>query len=214
MMSTSPVPMSAQPAPDADRPAARYVERAPRAMTLLLTGKLIVNGREGLCRVRNMSATGMKIETHMALSKGTEVRVDLRSTGDLCARVVWTREGMAGLAFVEPVDLKAVLAGETNRSRILRTRVPRAPRLTAECLIMVGTDTATHEGHLLDISQSGARLRLHFRPTIEERLVLTIPGLPVKSGAVRWTRDAEAGLAFYMPLPFDLLSEWMEQQGR
>ncbi len=205
--------MSALPSADAERSAVRYVERAARAMTLLLTGKLVVGGRETLCRVRNMSATGMMIETHMALSKGDEVRVDLRSTSNLSARVVWTREGAAGLAFHVPVDLKAVLAGETSRSRILRARVPRAPRLAAECPITVAAGGAPQEASLLDISQSGARLRLPFRPAREERLVLTIPGLPVKSGAVRWVRDAEAGLAFYMPLPFDLLAEWIEQRG-
>jgi hypothetical protein len=201
-------------AADRDRAVVRHVERAPRAMTLLITGKLVVEQFEALCRVRNMSATGMMIETLRPLSQGDEVCVHLRSSCSLRARVVWTRQGAAGLAFLTPVDLKAVLAGEAPRSRILRARRPRAPRIAAQCAITVVAGGETHEACLLDISQSGARLRLPMQPNREERLILSIPGLPMKSGAVCWAREGEAGLALYEPLPFDLLAEWIERRER
>ena len=204
--------MATLPSTDADPTIAGHVWRAPRAMTLLIAGKLVVGEHETLCRVRNMSATGMMIETHRSLSQGDEVCVHLRSSCDLRARVVWTRQGAAGLAFLTPVVLEAVLAAEAPRSRILRARLPRAPRIAAEGAITVIAGEDTHAASLLDISQGGAKLRFPFLPKQEERLILSIPGMPTKSGAVRWLRDGEAGLAFYEPLPFDLLAQWIEQR--
>jgi hypothetical protein len=193
-------------------PSPPRLERAPRATTLLITAKLIADGAEGLCRVRNMSATGMMIEMYMDLVQGAEVRVDLRCGWDLQARVVWTRTGVAGLAFLAPIDVKAVLARQVPQSGLLRAPLPRSPRLAAPCAITVGAGKESHQACLLDISQSGARLRLPFRVAREERLVLSIPGLPAKGGVVRWTREAEAGLAFYQAIPFGLLAEWIEER--
>jgi len=189
---------------------APLIERAPRAMTLLMTGKLLAGREEGLCRVRNLSATGMMIETRMTLQIGQDVRVELRCTHDLAGRIVWTREGAAGIAFGLSIDVEAVLAAQAPTSRIVRSRMPRAPRLAAACAITIDAQGDTHEGILLDISQGGAKLRLPFQPARDERLLLTIPDLPLKSGAVRWVRDGEVGLAFYEALPFDMLAEWLD----
>lgn len=194
--------------PQAAAPA--FKERAPRATTVLMTGKLIRSDGEGLCRIRNISTTGMMIEARAPLVVDQEVRVALRCGDEIGARVAWARDGTAGLAFLSPVDVAAVLAPEPPRSRIVRTRAPRAPRFTIECPIEVEIRGELHPATLLDISQGGARLRLPFRPNAEERLILSIPGLPLKSGSVRWGGRGAAGLSFYQALPFDVLAGWME----
>lgn len=191
-----------------------YRDRAPRAATLLVTGKLILHDRECLCRVRNLSASGAMIEARTALHEGQEVRIAMRRGGEISARVAWARDGAAGLAFLSPIDVVAVLNEQAPRSRIARQRPARAPRLAATCAIEVEARGGAHPAALLDISQRGARLRVPFRPVQDERLALSIPGLPLKCGAVRWISGAEVGVCFYEALPFDVLATWIEARAQ
>jgi hypothetical protein len=195
------------------RDSSTFKDRAPRKMTLLITGKLIQQKRESLCRVRNISATGMMIETRALIVVNQMVRVAMRFGGEIAARVAWTRDGLAGLAFQTPIDVEATLAPQPAQGRLSRVRAPRGPRLAAHRTIEIVARGVPHQVRLLDISQGGACLQLPFRPTPDERLIMLVPGLPPKSGAVRWLKDAVAGLGFYEPLPFDLLAEWAEDQG-
>lgn len=199
---------------DALSAAPEFQERAPRVMTVLTTGKLILGNREALCRLRNLSATGMMVETSAALEVDQEVRIGLRSGEELAARVAWTRDGAAGLALLSPIDVEAALAVQPPQNRISRPIAARAPRLAMEFPIEVEARGQPHPGVLLNISQSGAKLRLPFRPLRDERLLLCIQGLPLKSGTVRWVREAEVGLGFYEALPFAMLAEWGEAYAR
>ncbi len=195
-------------------PAPEFPERSPRVTTVLTTGKLIFDDREALCRLRNLSATGMMVETSAALEVDQELRVGMRSGDEFEVRVVWTREGVAGLALLSPIDVEAALAVPPPLNRISRQLAARAPRLAMEFPIEVDARGQPHAAVLLNISQSGAKLRLPFRPIRDERLLLCIQGLPLKSGAVRWIREAEIGLSFYEALPFAMLAHWGEAYSR
>ena len=46
----------------------------------------------------------------------------------------------------------------------------------------------------------------------DERLLLCIQGLPLKSGTVRWVRGIEVGVGFFEALPFTMLADWGEAQ--
>lgn len=198
---------------DIPAPGPEFPDRAPRVMTVLTTGKLILEDREALCRLRNLSATGMMVETSAALEVDQELRVGMRSGDEIAARVAWTRDGAAGLALLSPIDVEAVLAVQPPLNRVSRQIAARAPRLAMEFPIEVDARGQPHQGVLLNISQSGARVRLPFRPLRDERLLLCIRGLPLKSGTVRWVREGEIGLGFYEALPFAMLAEWGEAQG-
>jgi hypothetical protein len=193
-------------------PAPEFQERAPRVMTVLTTGKLILEDREVLCRLRNLSASGMMVETSAPLEVDQQVRVGLRSGEEFAARVAWSRNGAAGLALFAPIDVEAALAVQPSRSRISRQVAARAPRLALEVPIEVDARGQPHSAVLLNISQSGARLRLPFRPMPDERLLLCIQGLPLKSGTVRWVRGSEVGLGVFEALPFAMLADWGEAQ--
>lgn len=206
--------MKSLPREDVPAPAPEFQDRAPRVMTVLTTGKLILENREALCRLRNLSATGMMVETSAALEVDQELRVGMRSGDELAARVAWTRNGAAGLALRSPIDVEAALAVPQPRSRISRQLAARAPRLAMEFPIEVDARGQPHRAVLLNISQSGARMRLPFRPNRDERLLLCIQGLPLKSGTVRWVREAEVGLGFFEALPFATLADWGEAYAR
>jgi hypothetical protein len=202
--------MKSLPRDESLTPAPEFRERAPRIMTVLTTGKLILEDREVLCRLRNLSATGMMVETSAPLEVDQQVRVGMRSGDEFAARVAWSRDGAAGLALLAPINVEAALAVQPPRSRISRHVAARAPRLALELPIEVDARGQPHSAVLLNISQSGARLRLPFRPLPDERLLLCIQGLPHKSGTVRWVRETEVGLGFFEALPFAMLADWGE----
>lgn len=187
-----------------------FVERDQRTVTLFIVGKLLVqSGGEGLCRVRNLSVGGLMLETCMPLTLGERVAVELRGTGSLGGVVVWAREGRAGIAFHQPIVVEELVATAPRLgSRLLKVCQPRGPRVAVDCPIEVQLDSGRIDARLTDISQGGARVALPLVPQRDERLVLMIPGLPLKLAIVRWV-GAEVGLAFAEPLPFELLSEWL-----
>lgn len=204
---------SIDPALPEARSARAFPPRAPRTVTLLITGKLSTRAEEGLCRVRNISASGMQIETRIAVAVGDAVRVELRGLSAIAGKVVWSRGLLAGIASDGAIDVERLLH-PAPVSRLLRAAHPRGPRVPVELAIEVQGGDGLHEAALIDLSQGGARVRLPFRPRIEERLSLIVAGLPLKSGAVRWIRGDEAGIAFYEPLSFDRLAEWLADRGR
>lgn len=187
-----------------------FTAREQRTLTLFMVGKLIATcGGEGLCRVRNLSVGGLMLETCMPLTLGEQVVVELRGTETLSGAVVWAREGRAGIAFHQPVIVEdLVRTAPRLGSRLLKVCQPRGPRVTVDCPIEVQLDSGRIDARLTDISQGGARVALPLMPQRDERVVLMIPGLPLKLAIVRWV-GAEVGFAFAEPLPFALLSEWL-----
>jgi methyl-accepting chemotaxis protein len=79
---------------------------------------LIVGGARTSVRGVDMSLNGLKITTAADLSVGQSVAIDL-GTGPIPAKVAWTRNGEAGLAFAQPLDKRhrdRILADGRSRS--------------------------------------------------------------------------------------------------
>lgn len=75
-----------------------------------------------------------------------------------------------------------------------------APRRPAPLLAMLTTLTGSHEAHLIDISQTGARLSGNDLPNENDELVIALG--PVRAfGCVAWKHDCECGIAFDGPVP-------------
>lgn len=205
-----------QPAPHHDlqswpATAERQLERAPRTLTLLMAARLITGGGEGLCRLRNISATGMMIETGTPLAGDQPLGVELRNGRVLTGRAVWTRDGRAGVHFDAPASVEEVVALQGPVSRVRRGRQPRSPRIAVAAVSEVRMGATTLKAQVKDISQGGACIALPVTAAAEERMMLAIPGLPMKLAIVRWSGE-RTGLVFAEPLPFELLSRWLGEQ--
>lgn len=187
-----------------------FPERSERTLTLFIIAKLkMEGGSEGLCRVRNVSAGGLMLETRMSLDAGDRVLIEFRGNRLLRGAVVWTGDRRAGVAFDQPIAVTNLLGtGEPRASRLSRARQPRGPRVLVDCPIEIQLDDGRIGARLVDISQGGARLALPLATRRDDRMILMIPGLPLKLGIVRWS-GSEVGVAFAEPLKFDLLSEWL-----
>lgn len=185
---------------------ADWAKRAPRTVTTLLVGKLVSDGSgEQLCRVRNLSATGMLIETQRPLGYGNWVAVELRCGQRLAGSVAWSSTGRAGVQFAAPIEVDHVLA-VARGATAARMVAPRAPRFAANLSARL-----INEGHPIDvtvenISQSGARVTLGEHCELDRSVTLSIPGLQPRRCTVRWIQGTTAGLAFMDMVPYQDLA--------
>jgi hypothetical protein len=186
-------------------------DRAPRTVTTLLVGKLLCRGAvEHLCRVRNVSVTGMMIETHYTLGYGTWVTVELRSGDRLQGSVVWSSEGRAGVEFAQPIDVDYILAQAKAGLDRFCGPAPRAPRFDVTCAARITCFGRHIDVELENISQSGARIVLPRPPRQDTEIILSVPGLPSRRCTTRWSSEDKAGLIFLEPISYNDLAPWLE----
>ena len=191
------------------------VERAERIVTTLLIGKLLcANSPEHLCRVRNISMTGMLIETHRPLGFGTWVAVELRSGEKLQGTVAWCGTGRAGVQFVTPIDVDRILA-EAKQSAAPSARLrsvpqPRAPRFDVQCPASISSNGRYIDVMVENVSQSGACVTMGRPPKRDIEVILSIPGLPSRRCTTRWSDEKAAGLLFLEVIPFHKLDAWLD----
>lgn len=186
-------------------------DRAPRTVTTLLVGKLRSRGAvEHLCRVRNISMTGMMLETHYPLGYGSWVTVELRSGDRLQGSVVWSSEGRAGVEFAQPIEVDYILAQAKAGLDRFCGPAPRAPRFDVECEARISVFGRYIDVTLENISQSGARIVLPKPPREDTEVILSVPGLPTRRCTTRWSREDKAGLIFLEPISYNDLAPWLE----
>lgn len=186
--------------------------RAPRAVSTLLTGRLVTSdGVEDLCRIRNISANGMLIETRRAISVGETMTVELRTGERLAGRVMWEKSGQLGVQLDAPIDVECVLNASSPRLVPRGGTRPRAPRFSTTCPARMSSMGRSVAATVENLSQSGARLKLARPVPLASPLTLSIAGLPPRQCAVRWNDGAEIGLAFVEMIPFAELSAWLNQ---
>ncbi len=191
-----------------------WATRAPRTMTTLMVGKLVRAGAgEQLCRVRNISATGMMLETPFPLREGDRIAVELRCGQLLEGAIMWTSAGRAGVQFTAPIDVEEVLATAKGSSPAARLRraVPRAPRFHITTTARLVCNSVSHIVLMENLSQSGARLRLSNQPDLDRVMTLVIPGLKPRSCSIRWSDGEAAGVAFIDMIPYAELATWLAE---
>lgn len=189
---------------DAEAAGAGKPAREARLTTILLVGRLVTDCGDWLCRVRNLSSGGLMVECDAPLVPDMPVRIELRSLIELEGEIAWRRPPRAGVRFTAPVDVAELLGTGVARGR----RRPRAPRLSADCPVLLWYQGRTTAPTLLDLSQSGCLLALTDAPPVDRPVRITIPGLPPRYATVRWVGDGKAGFVFRDMLSFGELSAW------
>lgn len=78
--------------------------RKSRRALPLTTDALDSQGAMFALTIRNLSETGLLIETTAAIRVGDHIAIDLPHAGRTGARAIWTSEGLFGCQFDEPVS--------------------------------------------------------------------------------------------------------------
>lgn len=186
-----------------DQDLAAWQSRDARLTTILLVGKIITRTGDHLCRVRNISADGMLVECDTPLSVDEPVTIELRNLNVVTAHVRWIRDGRIGIQFDATADVEDLLQQPAG----MKLR-PRAPRLGADCPIVIWHIGRNHSATLIDVSQTGCRLKVAEPFVAGADVRITIPDLPARRATLRWSGNGLAGFAFNEPLSFAELKAW------
>lgn len=139
-----------------------------------------------------------------------EVRVELENDVWLKGSVAWVNEWDFGIAFAEPIDVEAILAGSSSSGQRENRRA--FPRTMLNCPAQLRLPSRILRARAKDISPEGARVETLRPIPCGTRITLTLPDLPPMSGTVRWSSDNFAGLRFDEALPARVLTEWLRQR--
>jgi hypothetical protein len=200
--------MLGSPEPDPPPQAAAEQDRRQEArqITVRLVAKLRTPLREELCLVRNLSSGGLTTHIYSAIDADCAVTFEFASGVVIAGKIVWQRDTMAGVQFDEQIDPALILS---VRERFPDAPAPRAPRVELTIPATARIEGVHFPITLNNISQGGAQIRADEPIDAGEKLTLLVDGLPPATGRVRWSRDDIAGIAFHVPLPFDILAQWL-----
>ena len=184
---------------------------APRFALLVRSAKLIADGRELLCILRDASASGVKVRLFHALPADARLHLELPDGSRHGAELVWCAADHAGLRFHREIDIRAAIDPPRNEradgaafpKRQLRARVDRAAVLHSE-----GVD---HPVLLHNISQAGAGIECAERLMLRQPVRLDAPGAPPLHAKVCWRRAPHYGLVFEQGFTLETLARLVAQ---
>lgn len=175
----------------------------------LWPGALTSGSIRQVCSIRKLSAGGAIVHVDGPVTLGEQLDLELMTGQQLVGTIAWWRGHEVGLRFDEPIDVFAVIAQDIVSQPGERRRMPRV-ELVVQALLETanGTELVTTR----DISQGGAKLDVPFKLKVEERVLITLDGLPPQPAVVRWSADHVAGIAFVPELRWQDLMVWLKER--
>lgn len=177
-------------------------ERGEARLTILLrTAKLIADGREYLCLVRDVSATGTKLQLFHPLPQADSYRLELEENIVFDLNPVWSEGNFIGFRFAQ----------RCNLGRLFRNREVSYPkrqiRLKAPLQGIVQQD-ATEEIDISfeNISQQGACIQCSKWFALDQRIIVHLKGFPPITARVRWRNRPLYGLVFEQTFRYEELA--------
>lgn len=180
--------------------------RDRRHLKILRVGTLIAGTRTELCLIRNISAGGLMAHVYSTLTLGERVSISLKSSHLLHGKVVWLKDGNAGIQFDQAIDVEEMLS---NPALLENGWLPRMPRVEVDWLATVRSGARTCWVSLRDISQGGVKFESDEPLEVGSDVVLTIDKFRSVRGVVRWWDEGVGGIAFNEIIPFHELMRWL-----
>lgn len=194
-------------------PSPRHVrERAHRTVSLYLLARIRDTGaHDGLCRVRNMSAAGLMLESEQALEPEQVVTIEFRNGTCVTGRVAWTQGNRAGLHSHEWIDVAELLTQLSDHAG-RNVLVQRAPRFGCGCKARVRMQGRSRTVPVGNISING--LQMEIPAQLGDIVNIDLPGLPERVGRIRWCHDGQCGVMLMEPYSFIAMARWLASQDR
>lgn len=181
-------------------PAGAELRAAPRFTLLIRAAKLIADGREFLCIIRDASATGLKVRLFTPLPEHKSLLVELGSGERYPIEVVWAADDHVGVRFVEAIDVERLLHENQGNHAKRQVRL----RIALEGLLYSGGETVPVSFD--NISQQGARIESEKWLLINELVRIETSALPPIYAKVRWRNHPHYGLLFEQTFKLDELA--------
>jgi len=175
----------------------------------LWPGALTVGSVRLVCSIRKISAGGAVLHVDQPVEIGARLELELMTGELLDGTIAWRRGSEVGLRFDAPVDVFAIIAQDIVSQPGERRRMPR---VETACSALLETAAGTELVTTRDISQGGVKIDVPFTLVPEERVMITIDGLPPLQGVVRWSEGNVAGVAFLPELRWQDLMLWLKER--
>lgn len=174
-----------------------------RHRSVLTAGKIVVDGRDHFCLVRNVSTGGLMIEMPTPPAPGQRVQIETAGLDPCDATIVWREDRLVGLAFDQAQNVDIICRrGATSNGLIVRGPRFRSDRVAE---LVIGQRSCIVE--VVNISIGGAKLRGASGLVANDlgRLVMGKPMQPIV-GNVRWAVGEELGFQFTDGLSRDAIA--------
>jgi hypothetical protein len=180
---------------------------APRFTLMLRSAKLIADGTEYLCIIRDVSETGVKLRLFHTVPRAAVLMIETASGQHYPMHLVWEAKGEAGFRFAQPINVDSFVSESgPYPKRPLRLRVNHP------AVVRVGKESFS--ATILDISRQGARIAVSNRLAIRQKFCLEARELPLFEGTVCWRREPEYGVVFSQLMGLEELAQRAERMDR
>lgn len=173
----------------------------------LWPGALTAGSVRQVCSIRKISAGGAVVHVDQEIEIGERLELELMTGEQLGGTIVWRRGLEVGLSFDAPVDVFALIAQDIVSQPGERRRMPRVETI---CTALLESAKGTELVTTRDISQGGVKVDVPFALVPEERIMITVDGLPPIQSVVRWSQENVAGIAFLPELRWQELMLWLK----
>ncbi len=185
---------------------------ADREISVLINAGIVHQGRDSLCRIRNLSGGGVMIECNLPLAVDDAVSLCLRSGHELGGRVRWVHEGRAGIAFDEPA-CAALVSGRPGLSIVARSAAPIGyPQFRRTAWVRLATAHQRERVVVGAISPTGIIVETARDWGREHLFTISIDGVgdygARREAAAQCDEDMMV-LLFVQPLHYRAFSEWL-----
>jgi hypothetical protein len=163
---------------------------AHRFTLLVRAAKLIADGREFLCVLRDASATGVKVRLFHPVPPARELALELGNGDRFPMKMMWLNQDHAGFRFEHEIDVQHLIedrVGDFPKRQI---------RLNTEHPMMLFSGSVAHPAVLRNISQQGACVECDHRLMVRQLVRLEIDGFPAMFAKVCWRRHPYHGMVF------------------
>ncbi|WP_338467228.1 PilZ domain-containing protein [Novosphingobium sp. ZN18A2] len=173
---------------------------APRFTLLIRAAKLIVDGREFLCVIRDAASKGIKIRLFHPIPEHKTLEIELGNGDRHPVHLVWSTDDFAGFRFPRQIDIERLL--DEGQGAFPRRQVR----------LRIAMDASVHSGGhrakvaLQDISQQGACIECDKWLLKNELIRLDTGIVPPIYAKVRWRRAPRYGLIFEQTFRLDELA--------
>lgn len=169
--------------------AAADQREAPRFIALIRAAKLLCDGREFVCVVRDVSLSGVRLRCFHAVPHGKSMMLELQN-GDSFALERVRDDG-------QEVSFRFV--GEVSIERLLQEMMPyprRPLRLNMTTPLTIRTQAGSFAALTQNISQQGCRIECAVPLALAQPVLIESAFLPGIRAKVRWRRGGAYGLVF------------------
>jgi hypothetical protein len=179
----------------------------PRFRTVCFDVKVVRGDNAGLFRARNISDTGIKLDTHWRMALGERVLIKLSEQLAINGNVSWSEPGRCGIAFERAIDCAALLRAGAELKR--EDRRHGALRLETMTRATCYGENGIRPVRITDVSHLGMGVAHDGTLAAGMLLRLIAENGVSRSGAVRWASAGRAGVRLIEPLS----SEELERVG-